>query len=35
MTAVGDILLYFDADKLVPMLGFGGEIRGPGFNTTS
>lgn len=35
MNAVGDILLYFDHDKQVPLLGFGGEIWGTGFNLTS
>ena len=35
MTAVGEILLNFDHDKQVPMLGFGGEIWGQGFNLTS
>jgi len=32
MNSVGNILLYFDYDKQVPLLGFGGDIRGFGLN---
>lgn len=35
MTGVGNILLYFDSDKLVPLFGFGGVIWGTGFDVTS
>ncbi len=35
MTAVGNVVLYFDADKLVPLYGFGGYVRGPGMNLVS
>ena len=27
LNAVGDILLNYDTDKLVPMFGFGGKIK--------
>ena len=28
LNAVGEILLNYDTDKLVPMFGFGGKIKG-------